>query len=278
MNAANLHWSLWARQTWAVAKLELHKSLLQKRAWWLLAAAPILLTGLHSILATSGTWQGCSLGVDTRAFGSIFQIFIVRLGIFFGCAGIFTTLFRGEVSEKTLHYYFLTPVRREVLAAGKYVAGEITAFVFFVGGTALSYILITVHFGAPAWQRLFHGPGLYELSWYMVVAALACLGYGAIFLAFGLWFKNPMIPAAGLMVWEGINPFLPAVMKKVSVIFYLQGLCPTDVQMNGPLALLEILAEPTPAWLAIPGLLLLTAVILGLAGWSVRSMEVSYGD
>ena len=34
-------WTLWARQTWAVARLELHKSLLQRKAWWLLAVAPI---------------------------------------------------------------------------------------------------------------------------------------------------------------------------------------------------------------------------------------------
>jgi ABC-type transport system involved in multi-copper enzyme maturation permease subunit len=272
-----LNWGLWARQTWAVARLELHKSLLQRRAWWLLAAAPVVLTGAHSVLASMGQW-GCSLGVDTRAFASIFQLFIVRLGIFFGCAGIFTTLFRGEMAEKTMHYYFLTPVRREVLAAGKYLAGEITALVFFVGGSALSYVLITLHFGAAHWQRLLRGPGLYELGWYVVVATLACLGYGAIFMAFGLWFKNPMIPAAVLMVWEGINPFLPSLMKKFSVIFYLQGLCPTDVPMDGPLALLEIMTEPTPAWLAIPGLLLLTTAVLALAGWSVRTLEVSYGD
>jgi ABC-type transport system involved in multi-copper enzyme maturation permease subunit len=272
-----MNWKLWARQTWAVARLELHKSLLQRRAWWLLAIAPVLLTGAHSILAARGTW-GCSMGVDTRAFASIFQLFIVRFGIFFGCAGIFTTLFRGEMAEKTMHYYFLAPVRREVLAAGKYLAGEITALVFFTGGSALSYVLITLHFGAAHWERLFRGPGLYELGWYMIVSTLACLGYGAIFMGFGLWFKNPMIPAAALMVWEGINPFLPSVLKKVSVIFYLQGLCPTDVPMNGPLALLEIMTDPTPAWLAIPGLLLLTAIVLAMAGWTVRDMEVSYGD
>ena len=27
--------------------------------------------------------------------------------------GIFSNLFRGEMLEKTLHYYFLTPIRRE---------------------------------------------------------------------------------------------------------------------------------------------------------------------
>ena len=39
--------------------------------------------------------------------------------------GIFSNLFRGEMLEKTLHYYFLTPMRREMLVAGKYLAGLI---------------------------------------------------------------------------------------------------------------------------------------------------------
>ena len=43
--------------------------------------------------------------------------------IFFGCLGIFMNLFRGEVLDRSLHYYFLAPVRREVLVIGKYLAG-----------------------------------------------------------------------------------------------------------------------------------------------------------
>ena len=60
----------------------------------------------------------------------------------------------------------------------------------------------------------------------MLVAALACVGYGAVFLMCGLFFRNPMIPAAVVMVWENLNPFLPTVLKKISVIFYLKNLCP----------------------------------------------------
>ena len=37
--------------------------------------------------------------------------------------GIFSNLFRGEMLEKTLHYYYLTPLRRELLVAGKYLGG-----------------------------------------------------------------------------------------------------------------------------------------------------------
>ena len=277
MNLASLPWSLWRTQTVAVTRLELRRILSFRRVWWILAAAPVVLTGLHSLAAAGGKWP-CSLGMDTRAYAGIFQLFILRFGIFFGCVGIFTTLFRGEVIEKTMHYYFLTPVRREILALGKYIAGEITAMIAFVGGSALAYVLITLHFGAAHWQRLLRGPGLYELGWYVLVSALACLGYGAIFLAFGLWFKNPMIPAIALLIWEGLNPFLPAVFKNLSVIFYLQGLCPVEVSAEGPSALFAILSEPPPVWVSIPSVVLLAAAMLVLAGLTVRKMEVNYGE
>jgi hypothetical protein len=53
-------------------------------------------------------------------FAGLFHFYYLRLGIFFGCVGIFSNLFRGEMLEKTLHYYYLTPLRRELLVAGKY--------------------------------------------------------------------------------------------------------------------------------------------------------------
>lgn len=272
-------WALWLRQALAVARLELLKSFLQRRGWWFLAAMPIVLTAGHSIIASSGHWVGsCSIGVDTRAYAGIFQILILRFCIFFGCAGIFTTSFRGDTVEKTLHYYLLTPMRREVLALGKYLAGEVTALTFFAGGAALSYVLITLHFGASHWQHMFAGTGLYELMWYTIAATLACLGYGAIFMLLGMFFKNPMIPVAVVLLWENLNPFLPSLMKKFSIIFYVKGLCPVDVPMSGTLSLIEVLTDPTPAWIAIPGLLILTAALLVLMAFSVRRMEVTYSD
>jgi ABC-type Na+ efflux pump permease subunit len=276
---AGMPWGMWARQSLAVARLELRRSFLQRRGWWILAAMPVVVTGAHSLIAMGGQWIGtCSIGVDTRAYAAIFQFLILRFCIFFGCAGIFTTSFRGESVDKTLHYYFLTPMRREVLAVGKYLAGEATALIFFAGGAGLSYILITLHFGAVHWEHMFRGTGMYELTWYVAIAALACLGYGAIFLALGLWLKNPMIGVAIVLVWENLNPFLPSLLKKFSVIFYLKGLCPVDVPMSGSLSLIEVLTNPTPAWIAIPGLLILTVAVLAIACFSVRRMEVSYGD
>ena len=54
---------------------------------------------------------------DRMIFAGVFQYFYLRLAIFFGCLGMFMYLFRGEMSNRTLHYWFLAPARRDVLLA-----------------------------------------------------------------------------------------------------------------------------------------------------------------
>ena len=75
---------------------------------------------------------------DRAIFAGIFQYFYLRLAIFFGCLGIFMYLFRGEMSNRTLHFWFLAPARREVLLAGKYAAGLIASAAIFGGGALLA--------------------------------------------------------------------------------------------------------------------------------------------
>ncbi len=265
-------------QLGAVLRLEWKKTILSRRGWWiyLLALLPVVLAGAHWLIEIARHSHRHSLGEETIVFAAIFQVFILRMGIFFGCVGLFSNLFRGETLERTLHYYFLSPVRREVLVLAKYIAGLATAATLFSGSTAISFLLIGRHFGAAWSDFVWHGPGLSQLGWYVTVAALACVGYGAVFLAAGLLVRNPMIPAAVVWVWENINPFLPALLKKVSVIFYLKSLCPVDVPVQGPVAVMAISADPTPAWVAIPGLLGVAALVLAYAAVSARRAEISY--
>jgi len=272
--------SVWVRQIAAVLRLELKKTFLSKRGWWIyfLALGPLVLTALHWLWEGHHTGGRHSMGEDSLVFAGIFVFYYLRAGIFFGSMGIFSNLFRAEMLEKTLHYYFLTPMRREALVAGKYLAGLVVALVLFVGSVGLSFVLIGKHFG-PAWtDYLLHGPGLNQLGSYMLVTALACMGYGAVFLMCGLLFKNPMIPAAVVWVWENLTPFLPTVLKKVSVIFYLKNLCPVEVPVGPPFNVMVIEADPTPFWVAVPGLLMVTLILLVYSGISARHAEISYGE
>jgi hypothetical protein len=169
-------------------------------------------------------------------------------------------------------------VRRELLAAGKYAAGLGVAALLFGGSTAISFLLIGRHAGAAWSDYLWHGPGAAQLGWYTLAAVLACAGYGAVFLVSGLLFRNPLIPAATVWVWEGLNPFLPSFLKKISVVFYLKSLCPVEVPAPPPFSLLAVETDPAPALVAVFGLLAVTAILLAYAAVTARETDINYGE
>lgn len=272
-------WRLWRAQVGAILRLEIKKNFLARRGLWvyLLALAPILLFGGHSFVMLRRE-RACDLAKDNLIFAAVFQFFFLRLAVFFGCVGVFINLFRGEMLEKSLHYYLLAPVRREVLMVGKYLAGVITTTVIFCTSTAASLALLYTHFHPSIVEQYLYGAGgLGHVLAYVGITALACIGYGGVFLVMSFVFRNPIIPAAVVLVWESLNPFLPTVLKKLSVIFYLQSLMPLQPPLQGDWAFLAVLANPTPAYLAIPGLLLVTLAGLVLAARKVRKLEISYG-
>ncbi|MGE5359974.1 MAG: discoidin domain-containing protein [Bacteroidales bacterium] len=223
-----------------------------------------------------------NLEEDRMIFAGIFQFFYLRLAIFFGCLGIFMYLFRGEMTNRTLHYWFLAPARREVLLAGKYAAGLIASAAIFGGGALVTFAAMLWPHDAVEIQAYWNAAGMAHTFWYGAAAALACVGYGSVFLAVGLYVRNPIIPAAVLLMWEGINGVLPHVLQKMSILYYLQSLCPVPPPMDKDApALVRLLAAPAaPATRpgAILGLLLLTAFVLWIAGRAVRRMQISYGS
>ena len=221
------------------------------------------------------------LSEEIRDYAGIFQYFYLRLAIFFGCVGIFMNLFRGEMLDQSLHYYLLAPVRREVLMVGKYLAGLVATILIFGTSTALQlYLMLSAH-PAKEVADYLAGEGWIHVAGYLGVTALACVGYGSIFLAAGIIMKNPMIAAAVILFWEGINWFLPSMLKKFSVIFYLQSLCPVVAPLNSDipeaLKLLVTTAAPIAAPVAILGLFGVSAAVLLFASFYVRKIEINYG-
>jgi ABC-type transport system involved in multi-copper enzyme maturation permease subunit len=217
---------------------------------------------------------------DRQIFAGIFQYFYLRLAIFFGCLGIFMNLFRGEMLDRTLHFWFLAPARREVLLAGKYGAGLIASIVIFGGGALLCFGVLLLMQNPAEVQAYWQAAGWAHAFWYTTAAALGCVGYGSVFLAAGLLLRNPILPAAVLLGWEAINGFLPVMLQKLSVLYYLQSLCPVPapVDKNMP-ALLQLLLNPAaPASHAgaICGIIGVTALVLWVAVLAIRRMEVSY--
>lgn len=269
-------WQLWTAQIAAILRIELGRNLRRRRALWLylLAAAPVLLIAGHAIESPFG--RNCNIEEDTRVLAGIFQFYYLRLGIFVGCMGLFTWLFRGEMVQKSLHYYFLAPVRRQVLVVGKFLSGLVIAGIVFGLSVFFSFILMYGHFGSPGISYVLHGPGLGQLAGYLGVTFLACLGYGAIFVTLSLFIKNPIIPGAFVLIWETFHPVFPAFLQKLSVMFYLRQLCPVPVPPDDAAALFTVIAEPVSAWVAVPGLLCLSIVLLVIACLRIQKTEISY--
>lgn len=262
---------LWARQVRAILALEIRKSFLGKRALlvYLLALLPV---GLLFAMATFGP-TARKLADATGGqlfFAFIYEGLILRAVIFFGCAWTFMNLFRGDIVDRSLHYYLLTAVRRDVLVAGKYVAGLVASIGIFGLATIASLVIVKVPRLAAGTGGV--GLGIDVMLQYLAVTVLACVGYGALFLAIGLLFRNPVLPALMVYGWELINFLLPPVLKKLSVIHYLQSISPIHVP-EGPFA---ILADPTPAWIGVPGLLIVTIGLLVFAAWRTRRLEIRY--
>src|SRR5262245_60627548 len=172
--AAGHDWSLWLRQVLAILRIEVRKNFWGKRAIliYLLAAIPAFLMFLLTIvdaegggadIRKSGLWTGAQL-----AFAYIYRILILQTIVYFGCAWIFMNLFRGEVVDKSLHYYFLCALRREVLVAGKYISGLVASVVLFTMTTVSSLFFLYYARGYPAnVDYLFDGPGLKQCLTYI---------------------------------------------------------------------------------------------------------------
>ncbi|HKD05945.1 MAG TPA: hypothetical protein VKB79_08585 [Bryobacteraceae bacterium] len=272
--------TLWKRQVWAIMRIDLARTFLSKRGLWiyLLAVAPAVPMLGHWIFGS----RDHPLGDDVQIFAGIFQFFYLRVAIFFGCVGIFMNLIRGEMLDKSLHYYLLAPVRREILIAGKFLSGLTASVVIFCLGVVVQWICVFAHYSPELMSSyMFSGPGLSHLLSYVLAAALACVGYGSLFLWAGVRYRNPLIPAAAILVWEGINGMLPSLPKKISIIYWLKSVCPVSIPSpkgnSGIAALLIFDIDPAPPAVAIVNLLLLASFVLVWAAYRARRIEIGYG-
>lgn len=222
-----------------------------------------------------------NLADESIMFAGVFQFFFLRLALFFGCLGIFMNLFRGEILDRSLHFYFLAPIRRDILMVGKFLAGLLATCTIFVTSLSLQMLALVWHLTPAARDLyLYQNHGLEHAATYAGVTVLACIGYGAFFLVAGMLFRNPLVPAAGILIWESINPFLPNLLKQLSVIYYLKSLCPVDVPVQpGTPALLALLvsnSDPVSPVAAVLGVLIVASLALYVSSVQVRRMEINY--
>lgn len=268
-------WSLWWLQGRRLVRIELRRNLLSWRASWIyfLAFIPTVIILIHLLFMRHPVY---AMSDDTNILAGMVQFYYLRLAVFFGCLGIFSRLIRGEMIERSLHFYLLSPVRREVLLFAKFIAGSISAVLLFGGAILADFGLMYVGYGPAGQDYVFNGPGLGQLEAYLVIVVLACLGYGSVFLLLSMMFRNPTPAAMLVFGWEAINPVMPSLLQKISVASYLRHLMPITVPGEGIFALLTVRTEPISGWAATIGLLLLIAVVLAYSCVRIRKLEIRY--
>jgi ABC-type transport system involved in multi-copper enzyme maturation permease subunit len=268
-------WSLWWTQAKRIVALETRRNLFSWRAAWIyfLAFVPVVIISLHAVIDRP---YGSQMSEDTDILAGIIHFYYLRLAIFFGCLGIFSRLIRGEMVERSLHYYLLAPVRREILLLAKFVAGSLTAILLFGSAVLLDFAVMYSRFGSAGSDFVFHGVGLGQLEAYLGITVLACLGYGSVFLLLSMLFRNPTPAAMLVMGWEALNPILPKLLQKISVASYLRHLMPVTVPGEGIFALLAVSTEPVRPWMATIGVLIVTTVIVAISCYRMRELEIRY--
>jgi ABC-type transport system involved in multi-copper enzyme maturation permease subunit len=273
-----MKWGLWTSQALIIMKMELKRYILARR-WigvYLAAFAPVGLLLFNLVIihfVAVGRRNVPSISDFSEIYAFFYQTFALRLSIVFSCALVFSQLFRGEILEKTLHLYLLTPVRREVIAAGKYLAGVAAMSLLFATSTILTNVLI--YMANSSWMTFFlEGDGISNLVRYVAVTVLACMAYGGIFMVAGLCFKNPIVPAVVVGVWEAFYFILPETLQKVTVMHYLQSLLPLIID-RGPFS---VVIDPTGAVISIATLLGAAAGLVWISGKILCRTQVTYSS
>ena len=264
------------RQVLAIVRLELRKCFRGRRliGITLLNLAPVAILALTHLIPEGKIAREVTPARLAQMYAVMFATYMLRVGIFFTSAALSIQLFRTETLEKTLHYYLLAPVRRQVVVAGKFVAAAVASAAICGTAVVAAYVVLFSWLGGGFGRYLFQGPGLAHLLAYLGVTLLGCLGYGAVFTLFGQLWKNPIIPALALFGWESVLFLLPPFLKVASVLFYLESLLPYRPPV-GPLA---ILADPPPALASVAGMFAFAAIVLALAGWRASRMEITYSS
>jgi len=265
-------WPLW-RQIPVILAIEVRRRLLGRRAIPLLlvALAPVALFAMRCVYALVFGLND-TLTEDDLAYAILYRTFLLRFTFFFGCMILYTSLVRGEVLDRSLHYWFLSPVKRGVLAVGKYLSGVAISVVVFGSATIATWLLVYLAHGPGALSAKL-GSGSGQLAAYVAASIMTCVGYGAVFLAIGVFFKTPIVPSLGFLGWESLNFLLPAFLKKLSVVHYVEAFLPVGVP-QGPLA---VIADPASPAFAVPGLLALAVVLVWASAKRLGRMEILYG-
>ena len=198
----------------------------------------------------------------------VYLRFVVpALGVFYG-----TALIADEVEDKTITYLFTRPVPRSSVLIGKYLAYLVcTTLVVLPSVMIVFFLLVPFRDIGASFGMLVTDLGL---------LALGLAVYGALFALVGALLQRPLI--AGLVFafgWEQIAMLMPGYIRRVTAVYYLQGLVPHAIPNDGIVSLLAYTFSDTPsAVTCLVSLGIATIVSLVLAARTVGRKEYVLGQ
>ena len=152
----------------------------------------ILVSLRKGILKHFGTVDsGNTWTMDLTFSPPAFQSYYLRLAIFFGCVGIFTNLFRGEMLDKSLHFICCADAPARCFWPGNTSPdclprpSSLRRARRAVGRHAQRFR--PRHIGRLISPVRVRG----SIFGYLAVTVLACIGYGGVFVAAGMFFPQP---------------------------------------------------------------------------------------
>lgn len=221
----------------------------------------LLLCSIPIILAfywiTTDSMEGYVFFSDLVYLSFLFFI-VVIISLLYG-----TSCFNDEVTNNTLTYLISRPVHRVELAIYKYIGLVISATLVVLPPLIITFFIIALKAGDI-------GNNIGILSTYIGVIVLAVLGYGSIFLFFGLLFKRPMLISFIFMfVWETTLAGIPLLINQVTLRHYLESITYHAINLGETQ---NVVGAADMGW-SIAIIFIYTSVFLTLSGITVRAKD-----
>ncbi|MHA1307399.1 MAG: ABC transporter permease [Candidatus Heimdallarchaeota archaeon] len=130
-------------------------------------------------------------------------------------------LFNDEKNNRSITYLTVRPIHKFELVLVKYLSYLSLVPLF----TILSSGLIYVSFAAFGYFEYFT-----MFLWYLLAAVISSAVYGAVFMAIGLLFKNPLwFGLAFVLIWEFVFASFSDLLGSLTVAYYIKSLIVYDV-------------------------------------------------
>jgi ABC-type transport system involved in multi-copper enzyme maturation permease subunit len=233
---------------------------MRTRVFILLSLIPVLLMLIVRIVDSSGAGDFFSKVM----LSLYFQLLIPVLALFFG-----TTIVNEELDNKTLVYLTTSPVPRQAILLGKYLAAFTILLLVVGSGFLLSFL-------AAALNRLDQAAAWEELGVYLGTSLLALFCYSALFTLAGAFMKKSILIGLFFVFgWESVVQYFPGSTQKFTIIHWIKSLLPVPPGEGG---FLIFQLQPSPVFESIVVLSIAGLLFLALAVFIFRRKEYILSD